>query len=182
MIMNQMRFRDYVMEECKRQWEENQEKEYGSWEKQTFDVRGRYYNQMYIDLEDDPILQKEFNLCNADENNQFTQIGVFDISSSFLAMTDNIKHGGGEVIPPTPELIAEYIMTHKEQPVFITNHDYDVLIIANKGKIISCVDDDFLKNELQPAIDDYDNWVKRWQDLQGNLSVSTNEDGEDLEM
>lgn len=107
---------------------------------------------------------------------------VFHTSASFIAMTDDIKYGSGEIIPPTPELISEFIMTHKEQTVFITNAEYDILVKADKGKVISCVDDKFLAEELQPAIDDYDNFVKRWNDIRQNVFENEEETDEDLEM
>ena len=40
---------DYILEECKRQWHENQEENYGPWEAQTEEERMNYYNQIKED-------------------------------------------------------------------------------------------------------------------------------------
>lgn len=42
-----MAFEDYVMEECERQWNENQAKKYGEWSLQSDDTKAKYYNDMY---------------------------------------------------------------------------------------------------------------------------------------
>ncbi len=75
--MEKITFEEYVIEECRRQWKDNQEEEYGPWHKQELTVRAEYYQQMYDHLYDrllnDPILQREFDLCCDDENDQATQ-------------------------------------------------------------------------------------------------------------
>ena len=51
--MNKKEFEIYVLEECKRQWQEVQEAEgKGTWEEQSDIVRQDYFNQMYSDLSD----------------------------------------------------------------------------------------------------------------------------------
>lgn len=41
---------EYILEECKRQWHENQEETYGPWEEQADDTKAEYYNDMYNHL------------------------------------------------------------------------------------------------------------------------------------
>lgn len=48
--MNKQEFNQYVLEECKRQWHENQEETYGSWAEQSDDTKAEYYNDMYQHL------------------------------------------------------------------------------------------------------------------------------------
>ena len=45
--MNEKEFQDYVLEECKRQWKDNQEEIYGPWEKQTAEEQQEYCEDMY---------------------------------------------------------------------------------------------------------------------------------------
>ena len=40
-------FHKYVLAECERQWNENQEEFYGSWDEQADDTKAEYYNKMY---------------------------------------------------------------------------------------------------------------------------------------
>lgn len=44
--------REYIMSECRRQWEDNQELEWGAWETQTEEVRNSYYNSMEQHLQE----------------------------------------------------------------------------------------------------------------------------------
>jgi hypothetical protein len=44
------KFNQYVMDECKRQWKDNQEEIYGEWEQQRDDIKAEYYNDMYAHL------------------------------------------------------------------------------------------------------------------------------------
>lgn len=74
-----------------------------------------------------------------------------------------------EVIPSVPEQLADYILRHKNDNIVVTNEYHDVLLTANKGIITSCVDDDYLKNELQPAIDNYDNYKKLQKEIYDNI-------------
>lgn len=39
--------KEYVLEECIRQWNENQKEFYGSWDEQTSETKSKYYNEMY---------------------------------------------------------------------------------------------------------------------------------------
>lgn len=45
--MNEKEFQDYVLEECKRQWKDNQKEIYGPWEKQTKEEQQEYYEDIY---------------------------------------------------------------------------------------------------------------------------------------
>ena len=40
-------FKEYVLTECNRQWNENQAEEYGVWNHQSDDTKAEYYNDMY---------------------------------------------------------------------------------------------------------------------------------------
>lgn len=40
----------YVLAECERQWHENQEETYGTWDSQSDDTKAEYYNDMYQHL------------------------------------------------------------------------------------------------------------------------------------
>lgn len=40
------KFHEYVLEECKRQWHENQEEIYGPWEEQLEEEQADYFHQM----------------------------------------------------------------------------------------------------------------------------------------
>lgn len=37
---------EYILEECQRQWHENQEETYGAWDSQSDDTKAEYYNDM----------------------------------------------------------------------------------------------------------------------------------------
>lgn len=39
--------KEYVLEECIRQWNENQKEFYGSWDEQSDGTKAEYYNEMY---------------------------------------------------------------------------------------------------------------------------------------
>ena len=41
------KFNNYVIEECKRQWKEDNEETYGDWDSQSANTRTKYYNRMY---------------------------------------------------------------------------------------------------------------------------------------
>lgn len=43
-------FDRYVIAECKRQWEENQEEVYGEWKEQNWGVKNKYYHELYYHL------------------------------------------------------------------------------------------------------------------------------------
>ena len=47
MAMNEQQFHKYVLTECERQWHENQEPIYGTWDIQADDTKAEYYNEMY---------------------------------------------------------------------------------------------------------------------------------------
>lgn len=51
--MNEYEFYNYVLDECKRQWQDNQKDTFGSWSEQDNDTKANYFNQMYKDLEDE---------------------------------------------------------------------------------------------------------------------------------
>lgn len=51
--MKEITFREYVEQECKRQWRENQESEHGSWESQTEETKKEYFDSMYEHLIDE---------------------------------------------------------------------------------------------------------------------------------
>lgn len=42
----------FVLEECKKQWNENQAKEYGTWDNQSNTAQEDYFNQMYDNYAD----------------------------------------------------------------------------------------------------------------------------------
>lgn len=48
--MNKIEFEEYVWEECKRQWHECQEEDYGAWEIQSKQQQEEYYQDMRIHL------------------------------------------------------------------------------------------------------------------------------------
>lgn len=45
--MNKKEYHAYILSECKRQWTENQEEVYGSWDFQSDDTKATYYNVLY---------------------------------------------------------------------------------------------------------------------------------------
>lgn len=51
--MNKWEFHEYVLNECKRQWNENQAEFYGPWDGQSFGTKAEYYNEMYELLKED---------------------------------------------------------------------------------------------------------------------------------
>ena len=51
--MKMSEFEKYVLEECKRQWHDNQEEIYGPWEEQDPVAQANYFNDMYISLKED---------------------------------------------------------------------------------------------------------------------------------
>ena len=50
--MNKREYAQFIESECERQWKDNQEEIYGSWESQADDTKAEYYNELweqYID-------------------------------------------------------------------------------------------------------------------------------------
>lgn len=50
--MTNREYHDYVLEECKRQWKENQEAEYGPWDDAPDCFKEDYFDEMYSLLAD----------------------------------------------------------------------------------------------------------------------------------
>lgn len=58
---NKKAFNNYIEAECERQWNENQAKEYGSWEEQADDTKAEYYNDMYkLKMSE---INNDFDIC-----------------------------------------------------------------------------------------------------------------------
>lgn len=76
--MNNKEYNKYVTEECERQWKENQEEDYGTWDSQADDTKADYYNQMYSDLADN-LLKTCQDCCylgrNRNENHWYCNCG-----------------------------------------------------------------------------------------------------------
>lgn len=56
------------------------------------------------------------------------------------------------IIPSVEEQIAEYIVTNPDKDLTICDGTGNVLITVQKGVITSCVDENYLNNTLQPAV------------------------------
>lgn len=48
--MKNNEFKQYVLLECERQWNENQADEYGPWDEQSDDTKAEHYNDMHNNL------------------------------------------------------------------------------------------------------------------------------------
>ena len=46
-MMTNKEYHEYVLEECKRQWNDCQAEEYGEWDLQSEEVKKDYYDDMY---------------------------------------------------------------------------------------------------------------------------------------
>lgn len=57
------------------------------------------------------------------------------------------------IIPSVEEQIAEYIVANPDKDLTICGNTGNVLITVQKSVITSCVDENYLNNTLQPAVD-----------------------------
>lgn len=116
----------YILSECKRQWEDNQEEVYGSWDSQSDDTKAEYYNELYEmykeNLEVDGkallTLTKFLNYFNFDyclyDNGKGLQIGLIDEQGADLGGIEeeryqNNKHGVNSILDRLDNYYKDYI-------------------------------------------------------------------------
>lgn len=91
------------------------------------------------------------------------------------------------IIPSVEEQIAEYIVANPDKDLTICDSSGNVLITAQNGVITSCVDENYLNNTLQPAINYFrenkDEILQRRENIFQNIFGNNEaEDDEEVEM